>query len=274
VASVSRLDHYWSAEQLEQPGRLPRAARDRSGGHRDAGLGQQPLGEHLVGGDVHPDGRGQVGQRRAHQPPVPAVAEPEHAAAADPTDRDAAPAGGAGYRGRTHAEALAFHHPAHPGQAGRQRRHPPRQQVADGGDGGLQQLSRYDGVGRLIGRALQHDVIPAVSAGPERPAQVHIAAGPGGQLERHVLGDMTEVGTAGHRREESARPPGRAVMVSQAGQRRGQPVSEARVVGRLPAGQGAELEPRDADRAGGVHVRAVQVAQVFQPHVRSLGACR
>ena len=35
VASVSRLDHYWSAEQLEQPGRLPRAARDPSAGHRE-----------------------------------------------------------------------------------------------------------------------------------------------------------------------------------------------------------------------------------------------
>src|SRR5258707_1303622 len=88
VAAVARLDDHGPAELLEACDGLPGAPGHDSLGYRDAGVGQQPLGQHLVGGDVHPDHRGLLGERRVHQPAVAAVTEPEQAQVADPPDRD------------------------------------------------------------------------------------------------------------------------------------------------------------------------------------------
>ena len=64
-----------------------------------------------------------------------------------------------------------------------------------------------DGVGRLVFRALGHDVVAAVRARPHGPAQIHRSAGEAGQLEHDVLGHVTEVGATRHRRQEPARLP-------------------------------------------------------------------
>ncbi len=137
----------------------------------------------------------------------------------------------------------------------------------------LDQLGRNLGLGGLVLRTLHHEVVTSVSACPHRPAEVHIPAGQARQLQRHMLGDVAEVGPARHRFGEAAGATGRAVVIGETGQGRGQPPGEARVVGGLPARQLVELDPGDADRLGGEDVRSAQMTQVFQAHVTLLGWC-
>jgi hypothetical protein len=85
-----------------------------------------------------------------------------------------------------------------------------------------------------------------------------------------MLGDVPEVGAARHLLGEPARAPGGTVMLGQPGERRGQPLGEARVVGGLPAGQLVQLDARTADRLVGEDVRSAQITQVFQAHVTLL----
>jgi hypothetical protein len=115
VIACARLDHHRAAEGGNGRGRFLRTPGDQPPGHRDAGVGQQPLGEHLVGGDVHADHRGLPGQRGAHELAVPAVPEPQHAQAAEPADRDPAAAGRGGEGRGAHPEMLPFHHRGDPG---------------------------------------------------------------------------------------------------------------------------------------------------------------
>ncbi len=82
-----------------------------------------------------------------------------------------------------------------------------------------------------------------------------------------MLGDVPEVGPARHRLGKPAGAPGRAVMIGQTRQDRGQPVGEAGVIGGRPAGQLVELDPGEADRLGGEDVRSAQMTQVVQAHV-------
>jgi hypothetical protein len=96
---------------------------------------------------------------------------------------------------------------------------------------------------------------------------VHVAAGQAGQLQRHMLGHVTEVGAARHRSQEPARLPGRAVMFFEPGQHRSEPLREGREVCGFLAGQFVKLDPRQADGLGAEDVRPAQMTQVFQAHV-------
>ena len=267
VVAVARLDHERAAEPVQRLRGVGRAPGHDAIGHRDARAAQQLLGQHLVGRDVDPDHRGLLGQRGAHQPAVAAVAEAQHAQLADPADRYPPAAGRGRERGRAHAEAFPLHDPGDPSQLDRQVGVAFKKNVLDRGYGELQQVGGHRGLRGLVLRALGHHVVAAVRPRPHGPAQVHVAAGQAGQLQRHVLGDVAEVGAPGHRLQKPAGAPGRAVVLGQPGQGRGQPAGEARAVGGLPAGQLLELEPRDRDRPGGERVRSAQVTQVVKAHV-------
>ncbi len=271
VISVPRLYHNPPAEEFQCLGGFPGAGHDDRVGYRYPGAGQQLLGQHLVGRDVHADRGGLVGQRRADQAPVAPVAKPQHAQAADAPDRDPASAGRGGDRRCAHAEAVPLHHAGDIGEGSAKVRLPSRKDVTDGADRGQQQCLRHRRIRGLVPRALHHHVVAAVGARPHGAAQVHIPPGQPGQLERDMLGDVAEVGAAGHRADEPAGAAGRAMVICEPGQYCGQLLGEARTAGCLLPGQLVELESRDSDGLGGEDVGAAHVAQVNQPHICSLG---
>ena len=180
----------------------------------------------LSDGDVHADRGGLLGQRGADQPPVAAVAQAQHAQAADTADRDAAAAGRGGDSRGADAEALGLHQAGDASEIGIEFGIPFRNNFLDRADGDPEQLRGHRRVRRLILRALHHDVVAAVGARPHGAAQVHVPAGQPGQLERDMLGDVAEVGAPGHRVGEPARVAGRAVVLGEAGQQGGQPAAK------------------------------------------------
>jgi hypothetical protein len=140
-----------------------------------------------------------------------------------------------------------------------------------GADAEGQQVTGDRRVGGLVARAGHHHVVAAVGARPLGAPEVDLPARQPGQFQRHVLGDVPEVGSAGHGVTEPAGPPGGAVVAGQPGQHGEQAAGEARVRRSLLAGQFVELEPGDDDRSGQVAVRAAEAAQVDEAHVCPLG---
>ena len=237
MIAVARLDHDGAAECLQGLHRFLRARDDHPVRDRDARAGQQLLGQHLVGGDVHAESGGLLGQRGADQPPVTAVAQAQHAQPADTADRDAAAAGRGGDSRGADAEPFGRHEAGEASEIGIEFGFPFRDNFLDRADGDPQQLRGHRRVRWLILWALHHHVVAAVGASPHGAAQVHIPPGQPGQLERGMLGDVAEVGAPGHRAGEPAGTAGRAVVLGEAGQQRDQPAGESRVAGRLLAGQ-------------------------------------
>ena len=266
MVAVAGFDHQGRPQRVQGRRGASRRPGDHPGGHRYSRDGQQFLGQDLVGGDVHAHGRGLLGEGRPQQPAVAAVAEAEQAEAPGPPDRDAALAGRRGQGGGADPEAGRGHLPGDRFEGVPQRRRALGEGLGDHPHGQREQVLWHRGGVRLVLGALHDHVIAALGAGPDRPPESHLAAGQGGQFERHMLGHVTEVGPAGQRGEEAAGTPRGAVVPGQPRQRAGQPGVEAGAVRRLLPGQPVQFQPGHRDRAGRVDVRARQAMAVDEAH--------
>jgi hypothetical protein len=104
VVTGHRLDHDGRAEAGEGIHGLLGGVHHDSLGHRDAGRGEQLLGDFLVAGDVDADGRGLLGAGRPDQPAAAAVAQLQQRDIRDAAHRDAALACRAGQLRGGHAQ--------------------------------------------------------------------------------------------------------------------------------------------------------------------------
>ena len=220
VVAVQRLEHHGIADPAGHPDRVVGAADHLGGRHRQAGGGQQPVGQLLVGGDVDR----QRGRQRRHGGPDPslvdAVAQLHQRARIQPLPRDVAGdrlvQDGLGRR----AERDPLARPQVVVVLGREVEivvddGVPRHQVIDQPD----REPAGQGAHRLVEIA-EDDVVDAVLAGGAGLAAGDLMTGGAFDLQGDVLDHVSGPGALDQPLDEPAVSAAGALVVVQAGEQR------------------------------------------------------
>jgi len=256
VVAGQRFDHDGTAEEGERLRGLRGAVHEDPLRHRDAGRGEQLLGDLLVAGDVHSDGRGLPGAGRPHQLAAAAVTKLQQRDVREPAHRDVALTGRAGQLGGAHAQPRLLVERGDALQAGGGIGDAARGGLAGEVQGQREQLLGHRVPGPFVIRAFEDQPEPSRRSGPQGPAEVDLTADQVRELESHVLDDVPEVRAAGHLADQPAGARRRAVVFGQPGKQVQHPRGEAGHLGGFPAGELLQIDQR-ADRwVGAVNVRA------------------
>ena len=235
--------------------------------HRQAGRVQQPVGQALVRGDVHPDRRGPRRHRRADPLLVDAMPELDEGMAVEADERDVAADRlvdeGLGRR----PERLAFGEADQPLELRREVEEDLRvvgcDEVVDQGDGHLPGLEAD-----LLLAVFEDAVVLAGRAG--RPGLAVADVGPGEVLELQgdVLGDVADPGAVAQPADEAPASPQRAGVVLERRQERDEGVGEVRELVRRVLLQDAQVHEHPDDRLARPVVGAAQDAGLEDPQGR------